>query len=33
MAQVSLVPERTAHGGTEFEELVRWVIEDASLKR
>jgi D-alanine-D-alanine ligase len=33
MTQVSLVPELAAHNGIEFEELVRWVIEDASLNR
>ena len=33
MAATSLVPELAAHAGTTFEELVRWMIEDASLGR
>lgn len=33
MTQTSLVPELAAHGGTSFEQLVSWMIEDASLNR
>jgi D-alanine-D-alanine ligase len=33
MTGVSLVPELAAHAGIAFEELVRWMIEDASLDR
>ena len=33
MTQTSLVPELAAHAGTTFDELVRWMIEDASLNR
>ena len=33
MTEVSLVPELAAHAGIAFEELVRWMIEDASLDR
>ena len=33
MTEVSLVPELAAHAGISFEELVRWMIEDASLDR
>jgi D-alanine-D-alanine ligase len=33
MTEVSLVPELAAHAGIGFEELVRWMIEDASLDR
>jgi len=33
MTQTSLVPELAAHAGISFEELVRWMIEDASLNR
>ncbi len=33
MTQTSLVPELAAHTGITFEELVRWMIEDASLNR
>src|ERR1700680_824365 len=33
MTETSLVPELAAHAGITFDELVRWMIEDASLKR
>ena len=33
MSDVSLVPELAGHAGIGFEELVRWMIEDASLDR
>ena len=33
MTQTSLVPELAAHAGITFDELVRWMIEDASLNR
>lgn len=33
MTETSLVPELAAHAGIMFEELVRWMIEDASLNR
>jgi D-alanine-D-alanine ligase len=33
MTETSLVPELAAHAGISFEELVRWMIEDASLDR
>ena len=33
MTETSLVPEMAAHAGTDFVELVRWMIEDASLNR
>ena len=33
MSGVSLVPELAAHAGVGFDELVRWMIEDASLER
>ncbi|MDT3688049.1 MAG: D-alanine--D-alanine ligase [Pseudorhodoplanes sp.] len=33
MTETSLVPELAAHAGISFEELVRWMIEDASLGR
>jgi D-alanine-D-alanine ligase len=33
MTETSLVPELAAHAGLSFEELVRWMIEDASLDR
>ena len=33
MTETSLVPELAAHGGITFEELVRWMVEDASLNR
>ena len=33
MAATSLVPELAAHEGISFEELVAWMVEDASLDR
>jgi D-alanine-D-alanine ligase len=33
MTETSLVPELAAHSGMRFEELVRWMVEDASLNR
>lgn len=33
MTETSLVPELAAHEGISFGELVRWMIEDASLNR
>lgn len=33
MTETSLVPELAAHAGTMFDELVQWMIEDASLNR
>ncbi len=33
MTQTSLVPELAAHAGVPFEDLVQWMIEDASLNR
>jgi len=33
MTETSLVPELAAHAGIPFDELVRWMIEDASLNR
>ncbi len=33
MTETSLVPEMAAHAGVSFEELVRWMVEDASLDR
>jgi D-alanine-D-alanine ligase len=33
MTETSLVPELAAHAGTGFDELVQWMIEDASLNR
>jgi D-alanine-D-alanine ligase len=33
MTEVSLVPELAAHAGIGFADLVRWMIEDASLDR
>ena len=33
MTETSLVPELAAHAGIRFEELVAWMIEDASLDR
>jgi D-alanine-D-alanine ligase len=33
MTQTSLVPELAAEAGITFEELVRWMVEDASLNR
>jgi len=33
MTETSLVPELAAYTGMKFEELVRWMVEDASLNR
>jgi D-alanine-D-alanine ligase len=33
MTETSLVPELAVHAGITFDELVRWMIEDASLNR
>ena len=33
MTETSLVPELASHAGVPFEELVRWMVEDASLNR
>ncbi|HEX5507362.1 MAG TPA: D-alanine--D-alanine ligase [Pseudolabrys sp.] len=33
MTETSLVPEMATHAGISFEELVRWMVEDASLDR
>jgi D-alanine-D-alanine ligase len=33
MTETSLVPELAAYSGMTFEELVRWMLEDASLNR
>ncbi|MCF4098926.1 D-alanine--D-alanine ligase [Maritalea mediterranea] len=33
MTPTSLVPEMAAHAGHDFEELVRWILEDASCDR
>jgi len=33
MTETSLVPEMAVHAGISFEELVRWMVEDASLGR
>ena len=33
MTETSLVPELAAHAGITFDELVRWMIEDASVDR
>ena len=33
MTSTSLVPELAAHNGCSFEELVRWIVEDASCNR
>lgn len=33
MTETSLVPELAAHAGLNFGELVRWMVEDASLDR
>ena len=33
MTETSLVPELAAHAGITFEELVRWMVDDASLNR
>jgi D-alanine-D-alanine ligase len=33
MTETSLVPELAQHAGSTFEDLVRWMVEDASLDR
>ncbi len=33
MTETSLVPELAAHAGVTFDELVRWMVEDASINR
>jgi D-alanine-D-alanine ligase len=33
MTETSLVPELAAHAGLSFEDLVSWMVEDASLDR
>jgi D-alanine-D-alanine ligase len=33
MTETSLVPELAAHAGISFEDLVKWMVEDASLNR
>src|SRR5262245_26261403 len=33
MTETSLVPELATHAGMTFDELVRWMVEDASLNR
>jgi D-alanine-D-alanine ligase len=33
MTETSLVPELAAHEGISFEDLVKWMVEDASLDR
>ncbi len=33
MTETSLVPELAGHAGIPFDELVRWMVEDASLNR
>ncbi|HXZ22912.1 MAG TPA: D-alanine--D-alanine ligase [Pseudolabrys sp.] len=33
MTEVSLVPELAAHAGIKFDDLVRWMVDDASLER
>lgn len=33
MTELSLVPEIAAHSGISFEDLVRWMVEDASCER
>jgi len=33
MTEMSLVPELAAHAGLSFGELVKWIVEDASLDR
>jgi D-alanine-D-alanine ligase len=33
MTETSLVPEMAVHAGISFEQLVRWMVEDASLGR
>jgi D-alanine-D-alanine ligase len=33
MTETSLVPELAQHAGMPFEELVQWMVEDASVER
>ena len=33
MTETSLVPELAAYAGISFDELTRWMVEDASLSR
>jgi len=33
MTETSLVPELAVHAGLTFDELVRWMVDDASLNR
>jgi D-alanine-D-alanine ligase len=33
MTETSLVPELAAFAGTTFDELVQWMVQDASLDR
>ena len=33
MTETSLVPDLAAHAGISFDELVKWMVEDASLNR
>jgi D-alanine-D-alanine ligase len=33
MTETSLVPEPAVHAGMTFDELVRWMVADASLNR
>ena len=33
MTETSLVPELAAYAGITFDELVRWMVEDASINR
>ena len=33
MTELSLVPEIAQHAGISFEDLVRWMVEDASCDR
>ena len=33
MTETSLVPEPASFAGTTFDELVQWMVEDASLDR
>jgi D-alanine-D-alanine ligase len=33
MTETSLVPELAAHAGISFQDLVKWMVEDASLER
>jgi D-alanine-D-alanine ligase len=33
MTETSLVPEMAQYAGINFDDLVRWMVEDASLNR